>query len=97
LLGGEFGLEGLHEGAVAVQLVAGDGGEDLQDPFGGRGLAVAELGVERDVVQGGATHAGSDLAFDEGGDVNRPESGGGTEATGEWFDASTEEVSERVA
>ena len=29
--------------------------------------------------------------------VNRPGSGGGTEATGEWFDASTEEVSERVA
>jgi hypothetical protein len=55
LLGGEFGLEGLHEGAVAVQLVAGDGGEDLQDPFGRRGFAVAELGVERDVVQPSGT------------------------------------------
>jgi hypothetical protein len=31
------------------------------------------------------------------GSLNRPGSGGGTEATGEWFDASTEEVSERVA
>ena len=30
-------------------------------------------------------------------ELNRPGSGGGTEATGEWFDASTEEVSERVA
>ena len=29
--------------------------------------------------------------------MNRSGSGGGTEATGEWFDASTEEVSERVA
>jgi len=44
LLGGELGLEGLDEGAVAVELVAGDGAEDLQDPFGGGGLAVAELG-----------------------------------------------------
>jgi len=50
LLGGELGLEGLHEGAVVVELVAGDGCEDLQDPFGGWRLAVAELGVERDVV-----------------------------------------------
>ena len=36
-------------------------------------------------------------AFGHSALVNRPGSGGGTEATGEWFDASTEEVSERVA
>ena len=34
LLGAEFGFEGLDEDAVAVQLVAGEVGEDLQDPLG---------------------------------------------------------------
>ena len=66
LLGGELGLEGLHEGAVAVELVAGEGCEDLQDPLGRWRLAIAELGVERDVVQGCSAHTGADLAFDEG-------------------------------
>ncbi len=46
LLGGEFGLEGLREDPVAVELMTGDGGEDLQDPLGGRCCAAAELGVE---------------------------------------------------
>ena len=68
LLGGEFGFEGLHEDAVAVQLVAGGVGEDLQDPLRGGGCAVAELGVGRDVVQGRGCHGGADLPFDEGGD-----------------------------
>src|SRR5674536_399971 len=46
LLGREFRVEGLHEDAVVVKLVAADGSEDLQDPFGRRGGAVPELGVE---------------------------------------------------
>ena len=46
LLGGEFGFEGLDEDAVVVQLVAGEVGEDLQDPLRGGGCAVTELGVE---------------------------------------------------
>ena len=52
LLGGEFGWEGLDRGAVAVQVVAGQGGEDFQDAFGGGGGAVAVFGVDRDVVVG---------------------------------------------
>jgi len=31
---GEFGLEGLHELALAVEFVAGDVGEDGEDRFG---------------------------------------------------------------
>jgi hypothetical protein len=34
LLGGEFGFEGLDEGVVVMQLVAGEVGEDLQDLLG---------------------------------------------------------------
>jgi hypothetical protein len=41
----------------------------------------------------GAPYTANQMGYD----LNRPGSGGGTEATGEWFDASTEEVSERVA
>lgn len=42
LLGGEFGFEGLHLGAVgAVQAVACGGSEDLQDPFGAGGADLA--------------------------------------------------------
>ncbi len=51
-----------------MKLVAGEVGEDLQDPLGGGGCAVTELGVERDVVQGCGCHGGADLSFDEGGD-----------------------------
>jgi hypothetical protein len=32
------------------------------------GCTVAELGVERDVVQGRGCHGGANLSFDEGGD-----------------------------
>src|SRR5674476_682577 len=35
--------------------------------------AVAELGVERDVIQGRGCHGGADLSFDEGGDEQRQE------------------------
>src|SRR5664280_2955613 len=66
LLGREFGVEGLHEDAVVVKLVAADGAEDLQDPFGRRGGAVPELGVEPDLGEVGPLHAGADLAFDPG-------------------------------
>src|SRR5664280_100407 len=64
LLGREFGVEGLHEDAVVVKLVAADGAEDLQDPFGRRGGAVPELGVEPDLGEVGPLHAGADLAFE---------------------------------
>ena len=68
LLGREFGVQGLHEDAVVVKLVAADDAEDLQDPFGRRGGAVPELGVEADLGEVGPLHAGADLAFDEGSD-----------------------------
>src|SRR5664280_75540 len=64
LSGREFGVEGLHEDAVVVKLVAADGAEDLQDPFGRRGGAVPELGVEPDLGEVGPLHAGADLAFE---------------------------------
>src|SRR5665647_3513977 len=68
LLGGEFWLEGLHEVVLVVEVVAGQGAEDLQHPLGGGCLAVAELGVELDGVQRRTGHTGADFAFDEGGD-----------------------------
>ena len=49
-------------------MVSSDGGEDLQNPFGRWGRAVAELEVERNVVQCRSAHGGADLAFDEGAD-----------------------------
>lgn len=54
-----------------MELVPGEGGEDLQDPFSGGGFAVAVLGVERDVVQGGSAHRVADLTLDEGADEQR--------------------------
>ncbi len=63
LLGGEFGVEGLHEDAVVVELVACEGREDLQDPFGGRRRAVPELGVEPDLGEVGVVHAGGRTPF----------------------------------
>src|SRR6266540_1505550 len=54
-----------HELAVAVQFVAGEVVEDGENPFGGRRLAGAQFGVERDVGGGGGFHGGADLAFDE--------------------------------
>ena len=50
LLHGEFGFEGLRECTVAVAVMAGSASEDLQDPLGGGGCAVTELGGERDVL-----------------------------------------------
>ena len=45
---GEFGAEGAQHGAVAGgELVAGDTGEDLEDPGGAGCGAAAVLGVER--------------------------------------------------
>src|SRR5674536_18602 len=64
LLGREFRVEGLHGDAVVVKLVAADGAGDLQDPFGRRGGAVPELGVEPDLGEVGPLHAGADLAFE---------------------------------
>ena len=40
----------------------------IQDPFGGWGLAVTELGVELDGVQRRTGHGYADFSFDEGGD-----------------------------
>ncbi len=73
LLGGEFGVERLHEEAVVVELVATDGAEDLQDPFCGWRSAVPELWVEADLGEVGLLHAGTDLAFDERRDEERQE------------------------
>lgn len=73
VLGSEFGLEGLHEGGFAVELVAGEGAEGLQDSFGGGRFAVAELGVDLDSCQGCSGHGCADLAFDEGADEQREE------------------------
>ena len=46
---------------MVVEVVAAEGGEDLQDSFGGGRGAVAELGVERNPGQGGVGHADADL------------------------------------
>jgi hypothetical protein len=50
---GEFGVEGAQHGAVGGgELVAGDAGEDLEDPGGGGCGAAAVLGVERQLGRG---------------------------------------------
>ena len=61
---------------AAVQPVAGQGCDDLLDPFRCRGLLShrtrvqiwARSGLDREVVHGNASQARADLAFDEGGD-----------------------------
>lgn len=62
---GEGRLEGLHDRFAANEVVALDPAEELEDPRGARGGAVAELGVEGDAGEGLGLHRRPDLAFDE--------------------------------
>jgi hypothetical protein len=46
--------------------MAGDMGEDLEDPMGARCRARSKFGIERNAGPLGRLHASADLAFDQG-------------------------------
>jgi hypothetical protein len=64
LSGVELGVEDLDGPAVLVEVVAVQSGEDVQDPGGAGGGAVALFGAEADGGAASGGYGGSDLTFD---------------------------------
>ena len=62
----EFGIEDLDEVAVAGEGVALGVAEQGEDLFGGRPLAGAGFGVERDGIEAFAAHGAPQFALDQG-------------------------------